>query len=79
MLDANSRELFIAACLILPIIGIGLYPKFLMQSYDATTVQIAADARNAIPTIAGAPTQLPHISWVAPPIVTEAAMVNPLN
>jgi NAD(P)H-quinone oxidoreductase subunit 4 len=73
--DANSRELFIAACLILPIIGVGLYPKFLTQTYDATTVQIAADARNAIPTIAGSPTQLPQISWAAPSIV-ETAMIQ---
>jgi NAD(P)H-quinone oxidoreductase subunit 4 len=73
--DINSREIFIAACLILPIIGVGLYPKFLTQTYDATTVQIASNARNAIPTIAGSPTQLPQISWAAPHI-TETAMVN---
>jgi NAD(P)H-quinone oxidoreductase subunit 4 len=73
--DISSREMFIAACLILPIIGFGLYPKFLTQSYDATTVQIASVARQAIPTIAGVPTQLPQIAWNAPRIA-ETAMVD---
>lgn len=78
MFDASSRELFIAACLILPIIGIGLYPKFLTQSYDATTVEIASSARNAVPTIAGDTAQLPQISWAAPKI-TETAMIDVSN
>jgi NAD(P)H-quinone oxidoreductase subunit 4 len=75
MFDVNSREVFIAACLILPIIGIGVYPKFLTQSYDATTVQIASAARNAVPTIAGEVTHLPQISWAAPQIA-ETAMID---
>jgi NAD(P)H-quinone oxidoreductase subunit 4 len=70
--DINSRELFIAASLILPIIGFGLYPKVLTQTYDATTVQIASEARSAVPTIAGAPEQLPQISWAAPRIQETA-------
>jgi NAD(P)H-quinone oxidoreductase subunit 4 len=51
-LDMKPRELFIAASLMLPIIGIGLYPKLITQTYDATAVQIAQHARNALPTIA---------------------------
>ena len=51
-LDAKPRELFIAAALILPIIGIGFYPKLLTQTYDVTTVEIAQTARQALPTIA---------------------------
>jgi NAD(P)H-quinone oxidoreductase subunit 4 len=51
-LDMKPRELFIAASLMLPIIGIGMYPKLITQTYDATAVQIAQNARNALPTIA---------------------------
>jgi NAD(P)H-quinone oxidoreductase subunit 4 len=73
--DVNFRELFIAVSLLLPIVGIGFYPKILTQTYDATTVQIATDARQALPTIAGAPVQLPQISWNAPRIA-ETAMLE---
>jgi NAD(P)H-quinone oxidoreductase subunit 4 len=51
-LDAKPRELFIAAALMLPIVGIGFYPKLLTQTYDATTVQIAQQARNVLPVVA---------------------------
>lgn len=38
--DARPREVFIAACFLLPIIGIGFYPKLAMQTYDAKFVAI---------------------------------------
>ncbi|KGF72158.1 NAD(P)H-quinone oxidoreductase subunit 4 [Neosynechococcus sphagnicola sy1] len=50
--DAKPRELFITACLLLPIIGIGLYPKLVTNVYDVTTVAVAAHARNVLPLIA---------------------------
>lgn len=50
--DAKPREIFIAACLLLPIIGIGLYPKLATDTYDVKTVQVAAQARAALPVIA---------------------------
>lgn len=37
--DAKPREVFIAACFLLPIIGIGFYPKLAMEVYD---VKLAA-------------------------------------
>lgn len=51
--DAKPRELAIAFSLLLPIIGIGLYPKIATQTYDSTTVAIADRAREALPTVAG--------------------------
>ena len=51
-LDAKPRELFIAAALMVPIVAIGLYPKLLTETYDATTVNIAQHARNALPIVA---------------------------
>lgn len=48
--DANPREIFITACLLLPIIGIGLYPKLATQTYDVTTVALAGQVRQALPS-----------------------------
>jgi NAD(P)H-quinone oxidoreductase subunit 4 len=50
--DAKPREIFITACLLLPIIGIGLYPKMAMQTYDVKTVAVAAQVRHALPVVA---------------------------
>ncbi|PPS46021.1 NAD(P)H-quinone oxidoreductase subunit 4 [Chroococcidiopsis sp. TS-821] len=52
LIDAEPREVFIIACLLVPIIGIGLYPKILTQVYDATTIQITERLRDSVPTIA---------------------------
>ncbi|NDJ19548.1 NAD(P)H-quinone oxidoreductase subunit 4 [Myxacorys almedinensis] len=52
VLDVKPREFFIAACLLLPIIGIGLYPKLATETYDVKTVAIASHARNAVPVVA---------------------------
>jgi NAD(P)H-quinone oxidoreductase subunit 4 len=51
-LDIKPRELAITMCLLIPIIGIGLYPKLATQTYDRTTVAVAAHLRDALPTIA---------------------------
>lgn len=41
--DANPREIFIAACFLVMIVGIGLYPKLFTQIYDVKTVAINAE------------------------------------
>jgi NAD(P)H-quinone oxidoreductase subunit 4 len=51
-LDAKPREVFITACLLLPIIGIGLYPKLATTTYDVKTVEVASKVRSVLPTIA---------------------------
>jgi NAD(P)H-quinone oxidoreductase subunit 4 len=50
--DVNPRELFITACLLVPIIGIGIYPKLATQAYDVKTVEVAAHARQVLPVVA---------------------------
>lgn len=47
-MDAQPREVFIAACLIVPIIAIGFYPKLATQTYDVTTVAIASQLQTSI-------------------------------
>jgi NAD(P)H-quinone oxidoreductase subunit 4 len=45
--DAKPREVFIAACFLVLIIGIGMYPKLATQMYDAKTVALNAQARQS--------------------------------
>ena len=64
--DANPREVFIAACLIVPIVAIGLYPKLATQTYDVKTVAVTEQARDAFSTVAQAHPTLYSAGWVAP-------------
>ncbi|MGH2413101.1 MAG: photosynthetic/respiratory NAD(P)H-quinone oxidoreductase subunit D1 [Microcystaceae cyanobacterium] len=66
LIDAEPREIFIIACLLIPIIGIGLYPKMLTQVYDATTVQLTARLRDSVPALADQ--KAPAVSFSAPEI-----------
>jgi NAD(P)H-quinone oxidoreductase subunit 4 len=54
LIDAEPREVFIIASLLVPIIGIGLYPKLVTQIYDAKTVQLTAQMRDAVPSLVSA-------------------------
>lgn len=45
--DARPREVFVAACFLVLIVGIGIYPKFLMQMYDVKTVAVNAQVRQS--------------------------------
>ncbi len=49
LIDAEPREVFIIASLLIPIIGIGLYPKLVTQIYDPTTTNLAALMRESLP------------------------------
>jgi NAD(P)H-quinone oxidoreductase subunit 4 len=51
LIDAEPREVFIIACLLIPIIGVGFYPKLLTQIYDTTTTSLTANLRDSVPTI----------------------------
>jgi NAD(P)H-quinone oxidoreductase subunit 4 len=50
-LDAQPREIFITACLLIPIVSIGLYPKLVTNTYDVKTIQVATKMRSALPVI----------------------------
>lgn len=51
LVDAEPREVFVIACLLVPIIGIGLYPKVVTQMYDSTTTQLTALMRQSVPAL----------------------------
>jgi NAD(P)H-quinone oxidoreductase subunit 4 len=45
--DARPREVFIAACFLIPIIAVGFYPKLATQLYDSTTVAVNQEIRTS--------------------------------
>jgi NAD(P)H-quinone oxidoreductase subunit 4 len=68
--DANFREIFVTACLLLPIIGIGLYPKLITQTYDVKTVAITAQVRQVLSTVATQQPPLYARSFTAPELAS---------
>lgn len=50
--DAQPREVFIAVCLLAPIVAIGLYPKIATTAYDLKTMEVASKVRDALPIYA---------------------------
>ena len=73
LIDAEPREVFIIACLMIPVIGIGLYPKFITQIYDSTTNKLTTLLRNSVPSLVQeavvTPEQSSMVSATAPKIV----------
>ncbi|MFQ4144302.1 NAD(P)H-quinone oxidoreductase subunit 4 [Chlorogloeopsis sp. ULAP02] len=77
--DVKPRELFITACLMIPIIGIGLYPKLATQTYDVKTVEVAAHARQFLPVVARQqPSSLYSSVFTAPTLATSqtSSLIN---
>lgn len=50
--DVKSREIFITAWLLLAVIGIGLYPKLVTQTYEVKTVAVTTHVQESLPPIA---------------------------
>ncbi|MBD2562613.1 MULTISPECIES: NAD(P)H-quinone oxidoreductase subunit 4 [Nostoc] len=66
--DARPREVFIAACFLLMIIGIGFYPKMAMQMYDVKTVAVNANLRQSYAIISQTNPQIYAKGFLVPPI-----------
>ena len=76
--DAQPREVFIATCLLIPVIAIGLYPKIATTSYDFKTTEIASKARGALPIIVREQNNSDYGFISALPLDREAALTAPL-
>ncbi len=63
LIDAEPREVFIIACLLVPIIGFGLYPKLLTQVYDATTLQLTDHLREKVFALNDTES-IPPLAWL---------------
>jgi NAD(P)H-quinone oxidoreductase subunit 4 len=64
LIDAEPREVFIIACLLIPIIGIGFYPKIVTQIYDATTSKLTVLLRQSVPSLQKSVAQNPDFDSV---------------
>lgn len=69
LVDAEPREVFVIACLLVPIFGIGLYPKLTTDMYEATTSALVQSTRERMKPVA----QLPPLirSVYNPDVVAE--------
>jgi NAD(P)H-quinone oxidoreductase subunit 4 len=74
--DAKPREAFIALCLLVPIIGIGVYPKLATQTYDVKTVEVAAHARQVLPLLAQQPMDLFKPAVIAAPPLGSRELIS---
>jgi NAD(P)H-quinone oxidoreductase subunit 4 len=72
IIDIRPREAFVAACLLVPIIGIGLYPKLATQVYDVKTVEVASRVQHTM--LAAAPTSSLYAHIMVAPQVTVAEL-----
>jgi NAD(P)H-quinone oxidoreductase subunit 4 len=61
LVDAEPREVFIIACLLIPIIGIGLYPKLVTSLYDQSTNALVALLRQELSSIGATVAQAPAL------------------
>ncbi len=48
LIDAEPREIYIISCLLVPIIGIGLYPRLMTDSYSSSIEALVKRDQNAI-------------------------------
>jgi NAD(P)H-quinone oxidoreductase subunit 4 len=74
--DARPREVFIAICFLALIIGIGVYPKMVMQMYDVKTVAVNAQVRQSYTQIAEVNPQIYAEGFLVPKVAeSEVAPV----
>ncbi|HEY9596707.1 MAG TPA: proton-conducting transporter membrane subunit, partial [Cyanophyceae cyanobacterium] len=66
--DAKPREVFIAACFLVLIIGIGFYPKLATQMYDVKTVAVNAQVRESYTQIAQGNPQIYAQGFLVPKV-----------
>ena len=66
--DARPREVFIATCFLLMIIGIGFYPKMAMQMYDVKTVAVNANLRQSYAIVSQTNPQIYAKGFLVPQI-----------
>jgi NAD(P)H-quinone oxidoreductase subunit 4 len=75
--DAKPREIFIAACFLVLIIGVGIYPKLATQMYDVKTVAVNTQVRQSYTQFAQANSQIYAKKLFSPEMAkSEVAFVS---
>ncbi len=80
LVDAEPREIYVISCLLVPIIGIGLYPRLMTDSYRASIEALvlredAALARVIGPAPTGLIRQAPPPEWLSAALILRQAPV----
>ena len=81
LVDAEPREIYVIACLLIPIIGIGLYPRIMTDSYRASIESLVQREGLAFAKMGPLPLKnvfrpssslggLPAVALQAPPLTT---------
>ena len=65
--------MFIITCLLVPIIGIGLYPKVITQIYDSTSHKLTVLLRQAAPSLKNVAVE--PVAFSSPEISSEKAII----
>ncbi|NJR68382.1 MAG: NAD(P)H-quinone oxidoreductase subunit 4 [Synechococcales cyanobacterium CRU_2_2] len=74
--DASPREVFITLCLLVPVIGIGVYPKLAMNLHDVKTEAIAARVQSSLPVLAQRQQGTLFAQQLTAPRIAEADFVQ---
>jgi NAD(P)H-quinone oxidoreductase subunit 4 len=56
--DAEPREIYVISCLLVPIIGIGLYPRLVTDTYRASIEALVDREGDALARIAHTPAEV---------------------
>ncbi|NEQ99769.1 MAG: NADH-quinone oxidoreductase subunit M, partial [Cyanothece sp. SIO2G6] len=67
--DVKPREVFVAACLFVPIIGLGMYPKLATQTYDVKTTAVVAQLQDSLTVVAENPFHFDFPALNAPMVI----------
>ncbi len=81
LVDAEPREIYVIACLLIPIIGIGLYPRIMTDSYRASIESLVQRENLAFAKMGPLPlknvfrpatslVEMPAVALQAPPLTT---------
>jgi NAD(P)H-quinone oxidoreductase subunit 4 len=81
LVDAEPREIYVISCLLIPIIGIGLYPRIMTDTYRASIESLVQRESLAFAKMAPLPLKnifrptsslagLPAVALQAPPLTT---------
>ncbi|GCE64967.1 NAD(P)H-quinone oxidoreductase chain 4 [cyanobiont of Ornithocercus magnificus] len=73
LVDAEPREVYIISCLLVPIIGIGLYPRLVTDSYRSSIEKLVARNITAIKSPAAPLVR----NFVLTPMVLHAPIISP--
>ncbi|MBW4614539.1 MAG: NAD(P)H-quinone oxidoreductase subunit 4 [Desmonostoc vinosum HA7617-LM4] len=74
--DARPREVFIAACFLILIIGIGFYPRMAMQIYDVKTVAVNTQVRNSYLVISQTNPRIYAGGFSTPKVAADIATIQ---